>query len=62
MNHNELAVKVATIIAREYTAIQIAELACRLMDVRALQEWHDELQADKHASPPPGAFGVAKRS
>lgn len=61
MNHDELARHVAAIIARLYTAQQLAQLACRLMDMRALQEWADELQHDKDASPPSGAFGVAKR-
>lgn len=61
MTHDDLARHVAPIIAGMYTAEQLAELACRLMDVRALQDWAEALQADKHASPPAGAFGVAKR-
>jgi hypothetical protein len=61
MTHEELARHVAPQIALLYTTEQMAELACRLMDWRALTDWAAQLQADPHAAPPAGAFGVAKR-
>lgn len=62
MTHDELAHYVAPIIAKQYPPEQIAELACRLMDVRALDEWAAQLVTDAKASPPASAFGVAKRN
>jgi len=61
MTHDELARHVAPQIAKLYTPQQLAELACRLMDYRALMDWAEQLQRDPHASPPASAFGVAKR-